>query len=174
MTLHDASSEDTKASVLVDRDLPLTERQKAETRLWLQVLNVHRMIYEDLNATMIAGSGLSIPKFDVLAHLYRFREGLTMGDLSKKLKVSNGNISGLVSRLQKDGYVDRRNAPGDRRSFLASITESGVAAFEKAVDLHHEVMTEKLEGTAPETIDALAADLKAISDRIRKARQASS
>ena len=114
------TAEDDKANILVDRDTDLTERQKAETRLWLQVLNVHRLIYDDLNATMLAGAGLSIPKFDALAHLYRYRDGLSMGELSKKMKVSNGNVSGLVARLQKDGYVDRKNAATDRRSFLAT------------------------------------------------------
>lgn len=165
------TAEDDKANILVDRDTDLTERQKAETRLWLQVLNVHRLIYDDLNATMLAGAGLSIPKFDALAHLYRYRDGLSMGELSKKMKVSNGNVSGLVARLQKDGYVDRKNAATDRRSFLATITDSGVEAFEKAVDLHHQVTSEKMAGVPFDMVEMLASNLKAISDRIRLSRE---
>ena len=53
----------------VENEPNLTSRQKAETRLWLQVLNVHRLIYGDLNSALSEKYGLSIPKFDVLAQL---------------------------------------------------------------------------------------------------------
>lgn len=147
----------------------LSRRQKAETRFWLQILNVHHLIYNDLNARLINESGLSIAKFDVLAQLYRFPEGISMGALSKKLKVTNGNVSGLVTRLEADGYVRRSVEPNDRRSFRASITPVGKAVFEKAMAKHQTEIGRKLSRIPLEAIEAMTGDLKQITDQIRGA-----
>jgi DNA-binding MarR family transcriptional regulator len=147
----------------------LTSRQKAETRLWLQVLNVHRLIYGDLNSALSEKYGLSIPKFDVLAQLYRYPDGLSMGELSKKLKVSNGNVSGLVSRLRKDGLVERQVTKTDRRSFRASLTEKGRTVFEEANKLHRQVLSTKLQCISLSDINAVTALLKAMSMKTKNA-----
>lgn len=139
-----------------------TNRQVAETRLWLQVLNVHRIIYADLNAALADRFGLSVPKFDVLSHLYRYPEGLSMGELSKKLKVSNGNVSGLIARLRKDGYLQKEMTRSDRRSFQARLTERGRTVFEEALDVHRDVVSRAMAPASSVQIDGLTEGLKTL------------
>jgi DNA-binding MarR family transcriptional regulator len=141
----------------------LTERQKAETRFWLQVLNVNKLIYGDLNAALSDRFGLSVAKFDVLAQLYRQPDGVSMGELSKDLRVSNGNVSGLIMRLRADGLVNRQMTKTDRRSFLASLTDKGRALFEEANALHRAVVSQKLQNVALADIHTVTAGLKAMA-----------
>lgn len=148
-------------------DAPLTERQQAETRFWLQVLNINKMIYGDLNTALGDHFGLSVAKFDVLAQLYRQPEGVSMGELSKHLRVSNGNVSGLITRLRADGLVNRRMTKTDRRSFLASLTEKGRAVFQQANALHREVVSRKLQHVSLADIHAMTSGLKAMAPKAR-------
>ena len=67
-----------------------------ETRVWLQVLSLHGTVFSSLNGVLGAKLRLSVAKFDVLAQLYRYPDGLPLGQLSRNLKVSGGNITGLV------------------------------------------------------------------------------
>ena len=145
----------------------VSRRQKAETRFWLQILNVHHLIYNELNARLINKAGLSVAKFDVLAQLHRFPEGISMGALSKKLKVTNGNVSGLVTRLEADGYVKRSVEPNDRRSFRASMTPAGKAVFEMAMAQHQTEISRKLSGIDLDEIEKMTSSLKRITDQIR-------
>ncbi|WP_051312476.1 MarR family winged helix-turn-helix transcriptional regulator [Pseudodonghicola xiamenensis] len=144
----------------------MTEREMAEARFWFQVLRLRRRIFDDLNTALMAGAGLSVAKFDALAQLYRFRDGLSMSELSAKLKVTNGNVSGLIARLQKDGYVAKSIAPGDRRSFRASITKEGLEIFQTALALHREETSRKLRNIPMDEIDSLTNDLDRISKEI--------
>lgn len=146
----------------------LTERQMAETRFWLQVLNINKLIYGDLNAALSEKLGLSVAKFDVLAQLYRRPEGVSMGELSRDLRVSNGNVSGLVTRLRKDGLVNRQVTKTDRRSFLASLTDKGRKVFENANALHREVVSQKLQNVSLTDIHAVTAGLKAMASKTRR------
>ncbi|WP_199194754.1 MarR family winged helix-turn-helix transcriptional regulator [Phyllobacterium phragmitis] len=152
-----------------DDESNLTVRQKAETRFWLQVLNVNKLIYGDLNSALNDRFGLSVAKFDVLAQLFRYPDGVSMGELSKNLKVSNGNVSGLVTRLRKDGLVDRQVTETDRRSFRASLTEKGRKVFDEANKLHRQVVSTKLQSVPMSDIDAVTSGLKAMSMKTKDA-----
>ncbi|PYB71840.1 MarR family winged helix-turn-helix transcriptional regulator [Rhizobium wuzhouense] len=139
------------------------QRHVVETRLWLQILNVHRVIYTDLNTALADQFGLSVPKFDVLSHLYRYPEGLALGELSRKLRVSNGNVSGLIARLGKDGLLGKENAQTDRRSFRAYLTEHGRATFEAALAVHREVVSRAMASQSSAQIDMLTEGLRSLS-----------
>ncbi len=93
-----------------------------ETRLWLQLLSLHGELFASLNAMLNSEFGLSLAKFDVLAQLDRYRDGLALGQLSQNLKVTGGNVSGLVDRLVQAGLVERRAIVGDRRSYAMHLT----------------------------------------------------
>src|SRR5262245_44725762 len=78
-----------------------------ETRVWLEILSLHGAVCSSLNAVLGAKLGLSLAKFDVLAQLYRYPQGLALGQLSRNLKVSGGNVSGLVQRLLTDALISK-------------------------------------------------------------------
>ena len=94
------------------------DRQRTQTRLWLNVLRLHGLVFSDLNKRMLEETGLSLAKFDAMAQLDRNAEGLSMGQLSGALKVTNGNVSGLVNRLIKDGMVVKAMSPVESKVTL--------------------------------------------------------
>src|SRR5262249_37573491 len=64
----------------------------------------------------------TLPRFDLMAQLYRAPKAMTLGELSQRMMVSNGNVTGLVDRLLEQGLVSRRPSPKDRRAHLASLS----------------------------------------------------
>src|SRR5258708_7931623 len=132
---------------LKDDTVPVLGQQ--ETRLWLQILSLHGDIFSSLNAVLNAEFGLSVAKFDVLAQLDRYKEGLALGQLSQNLKVSGGNVSGLVQRLLADALISKEMSREDRRSFIVRLTPKGEALFKKAVAVHKNHPDNGLEKVSP-------------------------
>ncbi|WP_158966942.1 MarR family winged helix-turn-helix transcriptional regulator [Chachezhania sediminis] len=131
-------------------------RRQDERRFWLYVLDVHAEIYGRLNRAMKAETDISVTKFDALAQLYRYPDGLTMSALSEALRVTNGNVSGLVARLEKDGLAERTMSEQDRRSFTARLTPEGRERFERALAVHDRVLSHCLDPlTEPDLAEAL-------------------
>ena len=88
----------------------------------------------------------TLPRFDVMAALERHREGLKMSELSGYLKVSNGNVTGIVDRLTDEGLAIRVDVPNDKRAQLARLTPKGLKVF-KALAVQHEAWIDELLGT---------------------------
>ena len=76
---------------------------KQRLRVWLRLLSAQRGMESYLREKMRLTYDCTLPRFDVLSALDRHRPGLRMSDLSAKLKVSNGNVTGIVDRLAADG-----------------------------------------------------------------------
>ncbi|MBT9373268.1 MarR family transcriptional regulator [Rhizobium sp. CSW-27] len=111
-------------------------RSKPETRLWLRMLSTTKLISTEIRKRLRAEFGATLPQFDLMAQLYREREGLRLGELSRRTMVTNGNVTGLVERLEADGLVVRETPSGDRRVTVARLTEEGVRAFSAMAEAH--------------------------------------
>ncbi|MFV0385897.1 MarR family winged helix-turn-helix transcriptional regulator [Paracoccus sp. (in: a-proteobacteria)] len=146
-------------------------RRQDETRVWIQVLRIHGRIFGELNRSMLEKTGISVTKFDALAQLYRYPEGLTMSALSQALRVTNGNVSGLVARLIRDGLVVRHMSSTDRRSFTACMTPKGKHTFEQALTVHDAVLAECLGQLSPEKLHAAAGLLREVSACLRPTKE---
>lgn len=109
---------------------------KAELRLWLRLLACSGFIERRVRSGFRAEFDTTLPRFDVLAQLDRAPEGLWMGDLSRRLMVSNGNVTGLIDRLATEGLVSRQTAPGDRRKQMVRLTPAGRKAFDAMAPAH--------------------------------------
>ncbi|MDF8333753.1 MarR family winged helix-turn-helix transcriptional regulator [Novosphingobium cyanobacteriorum] len=136
--------------------------------VWISTLSLHGDIYNRLNRAMVRECGLTLAKYDVLAQLHGNPEGLTLGALTRKLKVTGGNVTGLAKRLVAEGLATREMAPHDRRSFIARITPQGSAAFEAARTQHDALLQEWMDGlTEAELARALASldQIRAALDR---------
>lgn len=134
------------------------DRRKVETRIWLQILSLESTIFAKLNGALGAEHGLSVAKFEFLAQVARYPDGVSLGQISANLKVTSGNVSGLVRRLQADGLITRKMSPEDRRSFIVRFTPEGEKLFEKANALHARTLSECFTALAPaELEDALTA-----------------
>lgn len=120
--------------------------RKERLRLWLRILRVTRQVEAELRERLRVQFDSTLPRFDVLAALYRHTEGLKMNELSRKLMVSNGNVTGIVSRLVEDGFVDRIAIEGDRRATRVCLTERGRNNFATMAEAHESWVSELLDG----------------------------
>ena len=102
----------------------------------------------------------TLPRFDVMAALYRKPDGMLMSEISRFLMVSNGNITGIVDRLVADGFVARAQRNGDRRTSFVSLTRKGRAAFAEMAAAHENWIDELLGSVSARDAEQLSAKLK--------------
>jgi DNA-binding MarR family transcriptional regulator len=89
---------------------------------------------------------MTLPRFDVLAALDRNPDGMTMGALSKALLVSNGNVTHLAKTLAREGLIEMRHPPGDRRTSIVSLTAEGRQQFQRLARAHNDWIDQMLSG----------------------------
>jgi DNA-binding MarR family transcriptional regulator len=109
-----------------------------ELRVWLRLLACASKIESLLSLRLRKEFKTSMARFDALAQLERFPDGLTMSELSRRLMVSNGAITGLVDRLVAEGLVLRQGDPRDRRSVIVRLTRKGREGFFRMARRHEE------------------------------------
>ncbi|WP_043529633.1 MarR family winged helix-turn-helix transcriptional regulator [Litchfieldella xinjiangensis] len=119
---------------------------KERLRLWLRMLRVTRQIEAELRERLRLQFDSTLPRFDVMAALQRHAEGLKMNELSRQLRVSNGNVTGIVNRLVEDGFIDRIAIEGDRRATRVCLTARGRDAFGEMAEAHEAWVSELLDG----------------------------
>ncbi len=106
-------------------------------RLWLRIMACSNFIETALRARIRAEFKCTLPRFDLMAQLARHPEGLKMGELSRRLMVTSGNVTGITDQLARDGQVQREPLPNDRRAHLVKLTPAGRRAFQRMA-LEHE------------------------------------
>ena len=133
---------------------------KVRLRLWLRLLKLTTEVQSELKRRLRDCHGTTLPKFDVLAALARYPDGLKMSELSSYLRVSNGNLTGIVDRLTEDGFALRVAVPGDRRAQMARITPQGAAFFKKVAADHETWIDELLSAFSSEDAEILVRQLE--------------
>ena len=128
---------------------------KSALRLWLRALTLTNMIEGRVRTRLRRKYGATLPRFDVMAALYDAPEGSSMGEVSRRLMVSNGNVTGIVERLGREGLVSRRTRPEDRRSQVVRLTDAGRAAFEEMAGAHEAWISSMLSGLDEEEVEQL-------------------
>jgi DNA-binding MarR family transcriptional regulator len=139
---------------------------KARLRVWLRILKVSRMIERELRERLRVEFDTTLPRFDVMAALYRVEEGLNMSELSGVLRVSNGNVTGIVDRLVADGLIARIPVEGDRRAMIVRLTTKGRAHFADLAQAHETWVNELLRSVDTPEAEELIAQLGAIGSRL--------
>lgn len=124
------------------RSETVSDQRNLETQVWHAILEVHGAVFARLNRAMGREFGITLAKFDVLAQLFRHPEGITQGKLSRHLKVTSGNVTGLVRRLSGEGLVTRCMSPEDRRAFVVQLTVRGRETYLGARALHDTLLEE--------------------------------
>ena len=136
-----------------------TPDHKLSLRLWLRLLSCSALLEKTVRARLTAEFDTTLPRFDVLSALDRAENGLTMGELSNWLLVSNGNVTGVVARLLADGLVERRADPNDRRVLHVSMTPLGKQQFGLWVTAHEHWIDELLGGLTSAYVELLIREL---------------
>jgi len=117
---------------------PVEESEHLELRLWLRMISCSMKMESILSQRLRKEFKTSMARFDVMSQLERFPDGLTMSELSRRLIVSNGAITGLVDKLAEAGLVTRHEDPKDRRSTIVRLTRKGRDNFLRMARRHEE------------------------------------
>jgi DNA-binding MarR family transcriptional regulator len=114
----------------------LPEDHAEELRLWLRLLTCTTLIEGEIRSRLRERFDVTLPRFDLMAQLDKAPDGMTLSDVSKRMMVSNGNVTGLVERLVESGHLDRRTSESDRRVQVIRLTKLGRADFRKMAAEH--------------------------------------
>lgn len=151
---------------MTDRESPDNTDVALEIRMWLRMLTCTTMIERNLRSQLKANFDTSMPRFDALAQLYREPDGMTMGQLSKHMMVTNGNVTWLIDRLVDDGLAERVPAPADRRAHIVRLTEKGTEQFEKMMPDHHSWIHTLLADMDSDDLEALQGLLSTLKESV--------
>ncbi len=132
---------------------------KSRLKLWIQLLRASRSIETNIRDRLRREFDETLPRFDVMAALYRYRDGMMMSGLSRALMVSNGNVTGIVDRLVKNNLVVRSQRNNDRRSWIICLTGTGVKHFETIAAAHKDWIDELLQDYSNDEAKALCVEL---------------
>jgi DNA-binding MarR family transcriptional regulator len=162
---------DDRTTIPLDAETKVSERpgdHKTELRLWLRLLTCTTLIENEVRRRLRDNFDITLPRFDLLAQLDRAPNGMTLGELSQRMMVSNGNITGLVDRLVEQGLIRRRPLPNDRRVQI-SLTPEGQREFRAMARVNADWVGEIFEGLTPKDIEALMPLLAKTKESARKA-----
>jgi DNA-binding MarR family transcriptional regulator len=135
-----------KVARLVDLETRLTDEHHQALKLWLRLLSCANLVEAEIRSRLRAEFGITLPRFDLLAQLERHPAGLKMSELSRRLMVSGGNVTGLTDQLEQEGLVTRAVDPGDRRAYTIKLTPSGRTLFVRMAAVHEQWVIELLSG----------------------------
>ncbi|EZP39626.1 transcriptional activatory protein BadR [Janthinobacterium sp. HH104] len=128
----------------------LTQDHHQSLKLWLRMLSCTVKIENEVRTRLRATFGITLPRFDLMAQLERFPDGLRMGELSKRMMVTGGNITGITDQLEQEKLVVRVVDPKDRRSYSVKLTPAGRRAFDEMARVHEGWIAELLHGVTPD------------------------
>ncbi|MGA0612879.1 MarR family winged helix-turn-helix transcriptional regulator [Caldimonas sp. KR1-144] len=140
-------------------------------KLWLRWLSCTTRIEDAIRKRLASEFGTTLPRFDLMAQLERHPEGLTMRELSKRLMVTGGNVTGITDQLEAEGLVVRAPHPTDRRAFSVRLTPAGRKFFKRMATTHEAWVVELFAGWTPQQKAAMHEQLAVLKQHL--ARQGS-
>ena len=163
---------DDRTTIPLDAETKVAERpgdHKTELRLWLRLLTCTTLIENEVRRRLRDNFDITLPRFDLLAQLDRAPNGMTLGELSQRMMVSNGNITGLVDRLVEQGLIRRKPDPNDRRVHIVNLTPEGQREFRTMARVNADWVGEIFQGLTPKDVEALMPLLAKTKASARKA-----
>jgi DNA-binding MarR family transcriptional regulator len=118
-------------------------RADLETSLWVRLLGCHNLVLAELRRAM--PPEVTIARFDLLANLHH-EDGLSLAELSRRMLVTAGNLTGLVERAVRDGVVLRQRDASDGRVMRVHLTDAGRALYAEVLPLHAARVAALLDG----------------------------
>jgi len=166
---YDGREEDPDAGMAADLDLEsrLTDDHHQSLRLWLRMLSCTTRIENEIRSRLRTTFGITLPRFDLMAQLERHPDGLRMGELSKRMMVTGGNITGITDQLEREALVVRVQDVKDRRASAVRLTEAGRAAFAEMAAVHERWIEEMLADVPVEDKAAMIALLSTMKRKLR-------
>jgi DNA-binding MarR family transcriptional regulator len=152
--------------MLVDLETRATKDDHQALRLWLRLLSCNMRIENHVSGRLRRDFGTTLPRFDLMAQLERYPGGLRMSEISKRLMVSGGNVTGITDQLEREGLVVRTLDPTDRRAVTVKLTDLGLKRFRELANEHERWIVELLDGLNREEKQTLLALLKKLKTHL--------
>ena len=141
----------------------LTGDHHQSLKLWLRMLSCTVRIESEIRSRLRTTFEITLPRFDLMAQLERAPDGLRMNELSRRMMVTGGNVTGITDQLVAEGLVVREDNPKDRRAYIVKLTKEGRRVFRAWADEHEDWIIGLFEGLGEkerEQLYALLAQLK--------------
>ena len=151
----------------MDKEARLTGATAAEhpqaLRLWLRLMTCTQLIETRIRGELREGFAMTLPRFDLMAQLERAPDGLKMNELSRRMMVTGGNVTGITDQLVQENLVERVQVPGDRRAYCVRMTSKGRTEFADMAHAHEDWVVEAFEALSEreqETLHRLLGKVK--------------
>ena len=151
------------ANASADLETRATDDHHLALKLWLRLLACTTRLESEVRMRLRAEFDTTLPRFDLMAQLERAPAGLTMSELSRRLMVTGGNVTGITDMLEAEGLVARVDHPTDRRAYTVKLTAAGRRLFARMAAAHERWIVGLLAGLDPgeqEQVYRLLARLK--------------
>ncbi|WP_427913862.1 MarR family winged helix-turn-helix transcriptional regulator [Ramlibacter sp. MMS24-I3-19] len=124
-------------------------------RLWLRLLTCTQLVEKELRGRLRGQFDTTLPRFDLMAQLERAPDGLKMNELSRRMMVTGGNVTGITDQLAAEGLVDRVGVEGDRRAFRVRLTPKGRKVFHGMAQQHEDWVVQAFSALSEKEIATL-------------------
>lgn len=120
----------------LDLETRATKDDHDALRVWLRLLATTNLIETRVRTRLQERFGMTLPRFDLLSQLERAPAGLRMSELSARMMVTGGNVTGITDALEREGLVVRQPDPADRRVWVVRLTAAGRRSFRAMAEEH--------------------------------------
>jgi len=124
-------------------------------RLWLRLLTCTQLVEKQVRTQLREQFDTTLPRFDLMAQLERSPEGLKMNELSRRMMVTGGNVTGITDQLVQEGLVERVDVEGDRRAYRVRLTPRGRKLFDEMARQHEAWIVAAFESLSPREVESL-------------------
>jgi DNA-binding MarR family transcriptional regulator len=136
-------------------------------RLWLRMLATNRLVETRTRRLLQDRYATTLPRFDLMAQLERAPGGLKMGELSRRMMVTGGNVTGITDLLEREGLVERVPDPDDRRAILVRLTAAGRRSFAAMAAEHERWIVESFRELSQREMATMATLLARLKTHVR-------
>jgi DNA-binding MarR family transcriptional regulator len=166
-------SDDVDMQANADHEFRAHADQHASLRLWLRLLSCTTRVEDKIRQKLRESFDITLPRFDLMAQLERHPDGLSMGELSRRMMVTGGNITAIVDQLEKEKLVLRVVGVNDRRSFTVKLTQAGKDAFTDMAIAHEAWVADMFEGLSVDQQSQLYTLLGTMKKNLQKQEEMS-
>ena len=140
-------------------------------RLWLRMLTCTQLVEKQVRTLLRDRFDTTLPRFDLMAQLERSPDGLKMNELSRRMMVTGGNVTGITDQLVAEGLVERIEVQGDRRAYCVRLTPKGRRQFHDMARQHEDWIVEAFAGLTEKEIATLHKLLGKVKEHAQQPRQ---
>jgi DNA-binding MarR family transcriptional regulator len=150
----------------MDAETRATSDDHHALRLWLRLYACTSLVESRVRRRLQARFATTLPRFDLMAQLDRSPQGLRMSELSSRLMVTGGNVTGLTDNLEDEGLVVRESDGNDRRALRVKLTREGRRVFRAMATEHERWIADMFAGLSTREARSLAERLHTLKQHI--------